>query len=771
VADTKGINVIDSPITAKIKSYALNQLDSDLIGIANIERFEHAPLKMSPQGIMPTAKSVIVMALHHPDANIELDGVNHPQDEGGPYRIQGVMNERLDEMSYRMANYIESQGFTAVPITSSNIWRYKGYKDLKEQFAPDVSHIHMAVAAGLADFGISGLAITPEYGARNRFVTIITDAELTATPLLEPGSVCDNCKLCVKHCMTNALDKEIDGWNIVKIEDKEYRYLNKNLWRCSWAEHFQLDLDLDLPEKVDEAAIVHVAECHGTRGQEMGSCLRHCVPKPLRYFDREYTNAPRRKKLFVPDEKVIDRRVLDILRADGDRHQIEAVLISDADDLNQMGIDITKYLPDGKTAIIVGIQTAKPYADDLALDPPISPEYGRTVEYRTFQAVYDMSRSLERLGYSALTLSKFPETKLVSQVKNLEKGKRLAAQVILTSAPFESTGLILPEKTAATKKSATALSKELKQALSETEVDMVGIAPASLLSTIAEQLKPSYDGEKTFAAKDRADRFHKYDAEIIEKTNKVSAPDDFVKGAKSVIVLGLRMPKGSLETVARNDAEAVGSLMLSTFESNRQLKVLGLKTCKMLENAGYSAEYTMDLTGTASFNNGPQGERNDVFSNRFSAVAAGLARISKCGFPVTRNHGTNIRFVSIVTDAPLDYDRIIQDSDIIEKCDSCDRCLKACQTNAFGEQIKVNAGDVAEKFHTIKRANCDWAKRHSLVGASGNVFQGWDVDVAVPDVITKENLKEAMENIPAVIKFRPCNMELCSIACPYTRTQ
>ena len=35
----------------------------------------------------------------------------------------------------------------------------------------------MPVVAGLADMGYSGLALTPEYGARNRFVTIITDEE------------------------------------------------------------------------------------------------------------------------------------------------------------------------------------------------------------------------------------------------------------------------------------------------------------------------------------------------------------------------------------------------------------------------------------------------------------------------------------------------------------------------------------------------------------------------------------------------------------------
>ena len=246
---------VDNAETVKIKHYVLETLRADLVGIANIGRFAGAPVKMSPQGVMPSARSVIVMAIHHPDAAIELGGKKHPQ-EIGPYQIQYHMNWRLDDMSYRMSNFLEKLGWNAVPIVSSNIWRYRGYKDLKEQFAPDVSHIHSAVAAGLAEYGYSGLAITPEFGARVRFVTVVTDAELTPSPLLEPGSVCDSCMICKRECRSGALSKEIKGWNVIEYEGRQYRYANKNLWRCSWGEHFDLDLDLPIPDVVDEKVIM-----------------------------------------------------------------------------------------------------------------------------------------------------------------------------------------------------------------------------------------------------------------------------------------------------------------------------------------------------------------------------------------------------------------------------------------------------------------------------------------------------------------------------------
>ena len=95
-----------------------------------------------------------------------------------------------------LATFLERNGHGAIPVASSNIWRYNQYKDLKAIFAPDVSNIYMAVVAGLADMGFNGLALSPEYGARNRFITVITDAVIAPDPLIPPGTICDHCMLC-----------------------------------------------------------------------------------------------------------------------------------------------------------------------------------------------------------------------------------------------------------------------------------------------------------------------------------------------------------------------------------------------------------------------------------------------------------------------------------------------------------------------------------------------------------------------------------------------
>ena len=44
-------------LTKVVKEYAQSQ-GADLVGIAPVERFKEAPLRMSPQGLLPSAQSV-----------------------------------------------------------------------------------------------------------------------------------------------------------------------------------------------------------------------------------------------------------------------------------------------------------------------------------------------------------------------------------------------------------------------------------------------------------------------------------------------------------------------------------------------------------------------------------------------------------------------------------------------------------------------------------------------------------------------------------------
>ncbi|HOJ39806.1 MAG TPA: hypothetical protein PK644_04990, partial [bacterium] len=271
------------------------QSGADLVGIAPVDRFQGAPLRMSPQGLLPEARSVIVVAIHHPDAAVELGGEPTPH-ESGPYNIQGIMNWMLDDISFSLARFLEDKGYPTLPIAASNIWRYKGYKDLKVNFAPDLAHRYAAVAAGLGEIGWSGLFLSPQFGPRQRVVSVITTARLTPTPMYDGPALCDRCLACVKNCPTDAFRKEVVRINEIEIGGKKFRFPETNKWRCAWAENFCLNLALPLPEKITEEVILRNLEKYGWRAGEEGCCLRFCMVPERRWYDTGYSRAPRRKR-------------------------------------------------------------------------------------------------------------------------------------------------------------------------------------------------------------------------------------------------------------------------------------------------------------------------------------------------------------------------------------------------------------------------------------------------------------------------------------------
>ena len=765
----------DTPETAEIKRYALKVLRADLVGIADIGRFANAPLRMSPQGIMPSARSVIVMAIHHPDAAMERVGLTNPQ-EIGPYAIQYSMNWRLDDMSYRMSRFLEEQGFQAVPIASSNIWRYRGYKDLTAQFAPDVSHMHCAVAAGLAEFGYNGLALTPEFGAHQRYVTIITDAELTPSPLLEPGSVCDNCMICRKECRSGALSKELNGFNEVNIGGKIYRYANKNLWRCAWGEHFDLDLDLPIPEKVDEKVIMEATVKYGRRAGEMGSCQRYCVPRHLRYFDKEYTNAPRRHRHYVPNPALksapFHRGLFEQIRALSAEWGADSVLCASAATVREkLGIDIEKLLP-GAVSIVSMIACRNPFEADLTNPRAHENRFDNAVSPILIQAGYDAVRLLENHGYTAGELFDFPEEKL--QELLAVPGKKLHTVTLLTDAPLpESSWSIAQNKPCHT--TPQALTRRLRREMALHECDLMGIAPAERIDALVPELKKIYDGEVELIAVNKADTIYKpYDPEISELKRQVTGTADYLPGARSVILLGLRMPKGSVDITARTPAEAAGPYVFAQYETIMRLRVLAWNLIGRLEESGFRAAMAVDLHSTGSVCWNPRGNYPDAFSNVFAAAAAGLGTISECGSIVTPEFGSNVRFVAVITDAPLEYNELLREFKL--QCGSCSSaCLSACKTAAFGEKHEVELEGVRWGFRKIDVNRCNWAKRYSLVASEGNQYTGWDLDEAFPEGADTESLKEklaeSLRKVPQIEKIRPCNCEQCLLSCPYSRKQ
>jgi epoxyqueuosine reductase len=122
-----------------------------------------------------------------------------------------VINGRLNVVASKVAGAVQRAGYRAYPVPASD-------RVDDERICAVFSHKLAAHLAGLGWIGKSCLLVTPGAGPRARFVTVLTDAPLTAG---EPMEVqCGDCSECVDMCPVQAFA----GKNFRVDEPREARY-------------------------------------------------------------------------------------------------------------------------------------------------------------------------------------------------------------------------------------------------------------------------------------------------------------------------------------------------------------------------------------------------------------------------------------------------------------------------------------------------------------------------------------------------------------------
>ncbi|PKG33602.1 4Fe-4S binding protein [Methanoregula sp.] len=176
-------------------------LDIPLVGFAPADRWDTPlfdpwiPLEFRPRAICPEAKTVIVFGLP----------VSLPIVDSAPsiwYReLYKTVNSLLDQGGYRIALFLSSRGFPSVWIPRDG---YGSLEILKEKPVAFFSHRHAAFLAGLGNFGVNNVLLTPEFGPRVRFASVFTAAEIPPDAVMEEP-LCTRCMRCVDACPVHAL--------------------------------------------------------------------------------------------------------------------------------------------------------------------------------------------------------------------------------------------------------------------------------------------------------------------------------------------------------------------------------------------------------------------------------------------------------------------------------------------------------------------------------------------------------------------------------------
>ncbi len=220
-------------LTHDVKERAFT-MGADLAGIASVDRFDYAPEEGKPQYYMPDAKSVIVIATRVLEGLCDVFGSFEEQGKTiSPYFWYGYsqLNWANSWIAIQIGKLLEDKGFKAIPFPPTGI-NYR-HMDTKED-VPDFYNKHAAVAAGLGEFGLNRLLLTPQFGAHQRLIPIITNAPLEADPMYSGPSLCrpKECKkFCVRTCPHKAIE---DRMFSVKIGNRVFEYAVLNSLRCKF---------------------------------------------------------------------------------------------------------------------------------------------------------------------------------------------------------------------------------------------------------------------------------------------------------------------------------------------------------------------------------------------------------------------------------------------------------------------------------------------------------------------------------------------------------
>ncbi len=173
-------------------NYKLRRINSrmggDLFGVASPDLLSRAPEGFRPRDILPHCRSVIVVGKRLSDATVET----------APSRMYDNMysaiNAFLEQLILKLTDTLIKENFQAVAVGPHSL-------DGK-RFMGDISQKHAAVAAGLGRFGLQSLVLTPQFGPRQRWGVVLTNAPLPMDAPLKDG-LCQSEKCgqaCLKSC-------------------------------------------------------------------------------------------------------------------------------------------------------------------------------------------------------------------------------------------------------------------------------------------------------------------------------------------------------------------------------------------------------------------------------------------------------------------------------------------------------------------------------------------------------------------------------------------
>jgi epoxyqueuosine reductase len=244
------------------------------------------------------------------------------------------------------------------------------------------------------------------------------------------------------------------------------------------------------------------------------------------------------------------------------------------------------------------------------------------------------------------------------------------------------------------------LTEELKKYLKDTvEVDYVGVSPV-------ERLAGAPEGHR---------------------------PTDFLPGAKTVVVMAVKLPVGAVQTIfrAHEDLKRYMLCIYGThghmFTPNTHLNFAAYRAARFLERRGHIA---------TPLPSGPGGG-GAPFSHRHAMVAAGIGELGLNHIVLTPDYGPRIRAVSVITQADLEPDPMYSGPKLCDRAKCGDVCVKLCPSHALDpvKTLKVKIGDREYEYGYIHPDRCRISAEALTKKTLGHVDQELPLDPTPEEII------------------------------------
>lgn len=188
-----------------LKNYSLS-LGIDLFGVADINKIKDEFF---------ISKRILEKLDRAISLGVRLSSTILEEIENYPTRLYfhhyRTVNNFLDQVAFKISNFIQKKGYRALPIPASQIVDWQNQK-------AHLSHKKIAFLAGLGWIGRNNLLVNKKFGSQIRLVSILTDMPLKIDfPLKED---CGSCFLCIEVCPVEAIKEKPKDFDHLRCFEK-----------------------------------------------------------------------------------------------------------------------------------------------------------------------------------------------------------------------------------------------------------------------------------------------------------------------------------------------------------------------------------------------------------------------------------------------------------------------------------------------------------------------------------------------------------------------